>query len=113
MTAHGAVRVRAQGEVGEEEVTRLLAKLDAACGRLGLAAEGVLTVVRAQARHIRRPWCATARLLVHGTVLVVHAEEATARELADRLEDRVLARAGQAAHRRTHTPPPWRTAPGT
>ncbi|KND28474.1 hypothetical protein [Streptomyces acidiscabies] len=113
MTAHGAVRVRVQGEVDKEEVARVLAKLDAACGRLGLAAEGALTVVRAAARHIRRPWFATARLLVDGTVLVVHAEEATARELADRLEDRVLARAGQAAHRRTHLPPPWRTDPGT
>ncbi|MFM9442497.1 hypothetical protein [Streptomyces acidiscabies] len=110
MTAHEAVRVRAQGEVDEEAVARLLAKLDAACGRLGLPAEGALTVVRAQAHHVRRPWSATARLLVHDTVVVVHAEETTVRELADRLEDRVLVRAGQAAHHRTHTPPPWRTA---
>ncbi|WP_416975019.1 hypothetical protein [Streptomyces sp. 4F14] len=113
MTEHGAVRVRAQGEVDEEAVTRLLVKLRAACGRLGLPAEGALTVVRAAAHHVRRPWTATARLLVDGTVVVVHAEETTARALADRLEDRVLTRAGQAAHRRTHTPPPWRTDSGT
>ena len=108
MTTHDAVRVRVQGEVDEEAVARLLAKLGAACGRLGLPAEGALTVVRAAARHVRRPWSATARLLVDGTVLVVHAEETTARELADRLEDRVLARA-----RHRHTPPLRRTGPGT
>ncbi|MET8978020.1 hypothetical protein ABZX85_20640 [Streptomyces sp. NPDC004539] len=48
-----------------------------------------------------------------GTVVVVHAEETTARELADRLADRVLARAGQTAHHHPRTPPPWRTDPGT
>ena len=108
MTAHETVRVRAQGDVDEEAVTRLLAKLDAACGRLGVPAEGTLTVVRARAHHVHRPWSATARLLVHGTLVVVHAQEATARELADRLEDRVLSRAG-----RRHTPPPRRMDAGT
>jgi len=114
MTTHDAVRVRAQGEVDDETVVRLLTKVGAACDRLGLpAAEGTLTVVRAAAHHVRLPWSATVRLVVGGTVVIAHAEEATPGELADRLEDRVLARAGQRARHRTAAPPPWRTDPRT
>ncbi|MFK0160597.1 hypothetical protein ACIQVK_52240 [Streptomyces sp. NPDC090493] len=117
MTTRDAVRVRAQGEVDEEALGYLRSKVDAAFERLGLPpAEGTLTVVRAAAQHVRRPWSATARLQVADAVVVVHAEEATAHELADRLEDRVRARAEEALHRadaarRSAAPPPWRGGP--
>jgi len=112
MTTRDAVRVRAQGEVDDETVARLLTKVGAACDRLGLpAVEGTLTVVKAAAHHVRLPWSATVRLVVGDTVVIAHAEEATAGELADRLEDRVLARAGQRSRRRTAAPPPWRADP--
>jgi hypothetical protein len=117
MTTRDAVRVRAQGDVDEEALGYVRSKVDAAFERLGLPpAEGTLTVVRAAAQHVHRPWSATARLLVAGAVVVAHAEEATAHELADRLEERVRARAGEAAHRadtarRSAAPPPWRGGP--
>ncbi|MFJ9709387.1 hypothetical protein [Streptomyces sp. NPDC101234] len=117
MTIRDAVRMRAQGEVDEDALGYVRSKVDAAFERLGLPpAEGTLTVVRAAAPHVRRPWSATARLLVAGTVVVVHAEEPTAHELGDRLEDRVRARAEAEAHRtdtarRSAAPPPWRGGP--
>ncbi|MFJ9566200.1 hypothetical protein ACIRQQ_39980 [Streptomyces fuscichromogenes] len=117
MTIRDAVRVRTQGEVDEEALGYVRSKVDAAFDRLGLLpAEGTLTVVRAAAQHVPRPWSATARLQVASAVVVVHAEEATAHELADRLEDRVRARVEEAAHRadtarRSAAPPPWRGGP--
>ncbi|MBW8793416.1 MAG: hypothetical protein JF597_07440 [Streptomyces sp.] len=117
MTIGDAVRVRAQGEVDEDAPGYVRSKVDAAFDRLGLPpAEGPLTVVRAAAPHVRRPWSATARLLVAGSVVVVHAEETTAHELGDRLEDRVRARAQARADRtdtarRSAAPPPWRGGP--
>ncbi|MFG3292912.1 hypothetical protein ACGF3G_29420 [Streptomyces sp. NPDC048179] len=117
MTTRDAVRVRAQGEVDEEALDYVRSKVDAAFDRLGLpSAQGTLTVVRATAQHVQRPWSATARLQVAGTVVVVHAEETTAHELADRLEERVRARVEEAVHRadtarRSAAPPPWRGGP--
>ncbi|WP_338059053.1 hypothetical protein [Streptomyces humi] len=110
MTTRDAVRVRAQGEVDEEVLGFVRSKVDAAFDRLGLPpAQGTLTVVRAAAQHVQRPWSATARLQAAGTVVVVHAEEATAHELAGRLEDRVRASGGGRAPG-GHGPPVGRTA---
>ncbi|QNP68301.1 hypothetical protein IAG44_01650 [Streptomyces roseirectus] len=111
MTTRDGLRVRTRGEVGEEAVAHVLAKLDAACARAGApAAEGTLTVSRAKVSRTDRPWSVTAVLLVAGSFTVVHVTAATAWQAAARLADQVTARA---ARPRTHTPPPWRTDAGT
>ncbi|MDH6565418.1 hypothetical protein M2160_000439 [Streptomyces sp. SAI-117] len=68
------------------------------------------------AHHVEPPWSAGAEIRVGGDLVVVHAREASARELADRLHDRLrdmTERTANRAHetRRTATPPPWRGGP--
>ncbi|WP_433454590.1 hypothetical protein ACQPXS_40985 [Streptomyces sp. CA-142005] len=75
-----------------------------------------MSVARAAAHHVERPWSAGAELRVGSARVVVHAEEASARELADRLQDRLRGQVETAVHRgdgarRTATPPPWRGGP--
>ncbi|MFI6360329.1 hypothetical protein ACIBJF_49185 [Streptomyces sp. NPDC050743] len=116
-----AVRVRAEGDVDEEALAYVRAKVDAALGRPGLPeVTGEVRVARAAAHHVERPWSAGAELRVGSARVVVHAQEASAGELADRLQDRLQDRLrGQvetAVHRgdgarRTATPPPWRGGP--
>ncbi|MFC8419838.1 hypothetical protein ACFUN7_02930 [Streptomyces sp. NPDC057236] len=111
------VRVRADGEVDEESLAHLREKVGTALDRPGLPpAGGEVRVVRATAHHIALPWSAGAEIRIGGDLVVVHAREATARELADRLHDRLRAGAERAAHRgdttrRTTPPPPWRGGP--
>ncbi|MFI2035147.1 hypothetical protein ACH470_10845 [Streptomyces bottropensis] len=112
-----AVRVRAEGDVDEEALAYVRAKVDAALGRPGLpAVSGEVRITRAPADHSEQPWSAGAGITVGSTLVVVHAREASAHELADRLQERLRGRADQVAHRtdaarRSAAPPPWRGGP--
>ncbi|MER6129039.1 hypothetical protein ABT173_42070 [Streptomyces sp. NPDC001795] len=109
-----AVQVRVEGDVDEEAVAYVREKVLAALGRPGApAVSGEVRVARAVAHHAERPWSAGAELVVGNTLLVVHAQEATAHELADRLQDRLRSQMDRVLHRkeavrRSATPPPWR-----
>ncbi|MEU2602677.1 hypothetical protein ABZ678_38205 [Streptomyces hirsutus] len=111
------VRVRTDGEVDEESLAYLREKVAAALDRPGLPpVSGEVRVLRASAHHVALPWSARADILVGHDLVVVHAREASARELADRLHDRLRARTERVAHRgdttrRTAAPPPWRSRP--
>ncbi|WP_371658376.1 hypothetical protein [Streptomyces sp. NBC_00280] len=111
------VLVRAEGDVDEEALAYVRAKVDAALGRPGLpAVSGEVRITRAQAHHSDQPWSAGAEITVGSTLVVVHAREASAHELADRLQERLRSQADQVAHRadaarRSATPPPWRGGP--
>ncbi|OIJ68687.1 hypothetical protein [Streptomyces mangrovisoli] len=111
------VLVRAEGEVGEEALTRVRDRVSAALDRPGLpAARGEVRIVRASAHHAEHPWYASAEIRLGGDLLVVHAREAGPHALAERLHDRLRARVERAAHRadtarRSAAPPPWRGGP--
>ncbi|MEU3254153.1 hypothetical protein [Streptomyces sp. NPDC006997] len=113
----GGVRVRTRGAVPEEDLAYLRAKIDSALDRPGLpAVTGEVRIVRATATHTASPWSAGGEIRVGGELIVVHDEEPSARELADRLHDLLRARADRLSHRgevarRTATPPPWRGGP--
>ncbi|CAL9649444.1 hypothetical protein [Streptomyces sp. enrichment culture] len=112
-----AVRVRAEGDVTEEELAYVRGKVEAALGRPGLpAVSGEVRVGRAAAHHVELPWSARAEIRVDGDLVVVHAREASAHELADRLQDRLRGQVERAVHRaeagrRSSAPPPWRGGP--
>ncbi|MFG2561840.1 hypothetical protein [Streptomyces sp. NPDC048496] len=112
-----AVQVRAEGVVDEEALAYIRAKADAVLSRPGLAGvTGEVRVARAAARHVEQPWSAEAEIRVGTTLLVAHAREASAHELADRLHDRLRGRLESTVHRkdaarRSATPPPWRGGP--
>ncbi|RRQ88508.1 hypothetical protein [Streptomyces griseofuscus] len=109
-----AVRVRVEGEMSEEDLAYLREKMEAVLGRPGLPpVSGEIRVSRAAAHHVGQPWTAGAEIRVGHCLVVVHAREQSARELADRLQDRLRSRTDRVAHRthgtrRTATPPPWR-----
>ncbi|MGQ4437803.1 MULTISPECIES: hypothetical protein [unclassified Streptomyces] len=111
------VRVRADGDVDAEALTYLRAKLSAVLDRPGLApVDGEVRVVRAAAHHAEQPWSAGAEIRVGSELLVVHAREVSAHELADRLQERLRTRLDRVVHRedtarRSATPPPWRGGP--
>lgn len=110
------VRVRTDGEVDEEALTYLREKVNAALDRAGRPVSGEVRVVRATAHHVVKPWSACAEVRFGGELVVVHAREASAHELADRLHDRLRAGTERAAHRgdatrRCAAPPPWRGGP--
>jgi hypothetical protein len=113
----GTVRVRADGDVDEETLAYLREKIGTALDRPGLPpVSGEARVVRASAHHVELPWSAGIEVRVGSDLVVVHAREASARELADRLHDRLRDRTERTAHRaqetrRTATPPPWRGGP--
>ncbi|MER5480280.1 hypothetical protein ABT026_25410 [Streptomyces sp. NPDC002734] len=113
-----AVRVRADGDVDEESLAYVREKVATALGRPGLGpVNGEVRVLRASAPHVELPWWAGADLQVGEDLVVVHVREATVRELADRLHDRLRGRVERVAHRaedarRTSAPPPWRGGPG-
>ncbi|MEU3795256.1 hypothetical protein [Streptomyces fructofermentans] len=113
----GTVRVRAEGDVDEEALAYVRAKVDAALGRPGLpTVSGEVRITRAPAHHAEQPWSAGAEIVVGSTLVVVHAREASAHELADRLQERLRGQATQIAHRadaarRSAPPPPWRGGP--
>ncbi|MFE2422962.1 hypothetical protein [Streptomyces hokutonensis] len=112
------VQVRTEGEVDDESVEYLRAKLTVLFDRPGVAGiGGEVRIARAAAHHAEQPWSATAEIRVGKDILVVHAREASAHELADRLQDRLHSRMERVAHRtdtarRSATPPPWRGGPG-
>lgn len=112
-----AVRVRVEGDVSQEALAYLRFRVEAAFGRPGLPdVDGDVRISRAVARHTELPWSARAEFRVGRDLVVVHAEEASARELADRLHDRLRSRTERAVHRRdaAHRPaaaPPWRGGP--
>ncbi|SFE27135.1 hypothetical protein [Streptomyces mirabilis] len=115
--ATAAVQVRAEGEVDEESVAYVRAKLTALFDRPDVGViGGEVRITRAAAHHAEQPWSATAEIRVGSDLLVVHAREASAHELADRLQDRLRSRMERVAHRtdtarRSATPPPWRGGP--
>ncbi|NEE05415.1 hypothetical protein G3M58_03090 [Streptomyces sp. SID7499] len=111
------VRVRADGEVDEESLARLREKVAAAVDRPGLPpVSGEVRVRRASAHHVALPWSGRTDIRVGSDHVVVHAREASASELADRLHDRLRSAIERVAHRgdttrRTAMPPPWRGGP--
>ncbi|AEY86765.1 hypothetical protein ACWC4C_05790 [Streptomyces olivaceoviridis] len=113
-TSTDAVEMRVEGDVDEEALAYLREKVDAILDRPGLpAVSGVVRVARAVAHHGERPWSARAELVVGNTLVVVHAQEATGHELADRLQGRLRSQMNRVLHRkeearRSATPPPWR-----
>ena len=113
-TGADAVEVRVEGDVSAEAVAYVREKVNAVLGRPGLSAvSGAVMVAKAVAHHAERPWTAGAEFIVGNTRVVVHAQEATARELADRLQDRLRSQMNRVLHRkeearRSATPPPWR-----
>lgn len=113
-----SLRVRAEGgDVDEEALAYVRAKVRAALQRPGLpAVEGEVRISRAGAHHDERPWSAGGEIRMGSDVLVVHAREASAHELADRIQDRLRGQAERVTHRgstarRTAAPPPWRGGP--
>ncbi|MFI1169552.1 hypothetical protein ACH4UM_39900 [Streptomyces sp. NPDC020801] len=117
VTTTAAVQVRAEGEVDADALAYIQEKVGAALDRPGLPpVSGEVRIARAAAHHAEHPWTAAAEIRVGGDLVVVHAREASAHELADRLQDRLRARTERAAHRgdaarRSATPPPWRGGP--
>ncbi|MFF4037642.1 hypothetical protein [Streptomyces sp. NPDC001816] len=112
-----AVPVRSEGDVDEEALAYVRTKIDAVLGRPGMpAVSGEVRIARAAARHTEQPWSAGAELVVGDVHVVVHAQESTAHELADRLQDRLRGQLTKVLHRReaprkSATPPPWRGGP--
>ncbi|GAA3367522.1 hypothetical protein GCM10017744_079970 [Streptomyces antimycoticus] len=92
-------------------------KAGAVLDRPGLPpVNGEVHLTKAAAHHDEFPWAAVTEIQVGADLVVVHAHEASARELADRLHDRLRNRMEGAVHRRnvarrTVTPPPWRGGP--
>ncbi|GHD97214.1 hypothetical protein [Streptomyces naganishii] len=113
----GDIRVRTEGDVDAEALAYVREKVGAALGRPGLPpASGEVRVARATAHHMGLLWSAGTEIRVGDDLVVVHAQEASAHELADRLQDRLRAATERAAHRgdtarRSATPPPWRGGP--
>ncbi|WP_427924185.1 hypothetical protein [Streptomyces sp. cg40] len=112
------MQVRTEGEVDDESVAYLRAKLTVLFDRPELVGSGgEVRIARAAAHHVEQPWSATAEIRVGSDLLVVQAREASAHELADRLQDRLRNRMERVVHRtdtarRSATPPPWRGGPG-
>ncbi|MEV0414919.1 hypothetical protein AB0I68_29995 [Streptomyces sp. NPDC050448] len=109
-----AVQVRAEGDVDGEALAYIRTKVDTALNGPGVPeVSGEVRIVKAAAHHVEQPWSAGAELVVGNTLVVVHAQEATAHELADRLQDRLRSQITRVLHRkeaarRSATPPPWR-----
>ncbi|MFE9650349.1 hypothetical protein ACFYO0_40875 [Streptomyces sp. NPDC006365] len=83
-----AVLVRGEGEVSDEVLAYVRAKVDAVVSRAGLPAiTGEVRVAKAAAHHAEHPWSAVADVRVGSAVVVVQAREATGQEVADRLQD--------------------------
>ena len=115
-TATPAVRVRVEGDVDDETIAYLRAKVIAVLHRPALrSCDGEIRIGRAAAHHVEQPWAAGIGIRVGTIRLVVHARAASAHEPADRLQDRLRHRLDRLTHRadtvrRTAGPPPWRGA---
>ncbi|SCF83603.1 hypothetical protein GA0115260_1030224 [Streptomyces sp. MnatMP-M27] len=96
-----AVRVRTEGDVEAESLAYLREKVGAVLGRPGLPPiSGEVHLTRAAAHHVEFPWAAVAEIQMGADLVVVHAREASARELVDRLHDRLRGRMERARRRR-------------
>ncbi|MEU0579133.1 hypothetical protein ABZ465_17925 [Streptomyces griseoincarnatus] len=113
------VRVRADGEVDEESLAYLREKVGTALDRPGLPPmSGEVRVVRASAsaHHVELPWSAGADIRIGRHLVTVHAHGTSARELADRLHDRLRAGTERVPYRGDAPAgrarrPPWRGGP--
>ncbi|MFR9799812.1 hypothetical protein ACL02U_28530 [Streptomyces sp. MS06] len=117
-TTTAAVRVRAaEGDVDEASLSYVRTKVHAVLDRPGLPElGGEVRVSRAAAHRTEQPWSAGGEIRLGGELIVVRAREASVRELADRLQDRLRGQVERVAHRgddarRTAAPPPWRGGP--
>ncbi len=96
-----AVRVRADGAVDEASLAHVREQVGAVLGRPGLPpVSGEVRVTRAGTTQLARPWFAGAEIQVGDDLVVVHAREASALALADRLRDRLRSRTDRAARTR-------------
>lgn len=111
------VRVRGTGDVDEQALAYVRTRVDTVLGRSGLPpVSGEVRVAKAAAHHAGHPWTAAAEIRVGRDLVVVHAQEASAQELGDRLQDRLRGQVERVAHRgdvarKSATPPPWRGGP--
>ncbi|MFI6645745.1 hypothetical protein [Streptomyces sp. NPDC050504] len=109
-----AVLVRADGEADEEALAHLHEKVASALDQPGLPhVNGEVRVRRPSPHHLELLWPGRTAIRVGSGLLVVHAREASTRELADRLHDRLRSATGRVTRRgntnsRTAAPPPWR-----
>ncbi|MEI5525654.1 hypothetical protein WB401_13920 [Streptomyces brasiliscabiei] len=111
--ASAGVLLRHEGAVDQDVMAYARTKIDAVLGRPGMpAVSGEVRIARASAPHVEPPWSARAELRVGHRQVVVLAEEATATEVVDRLQDRLRRQTEKAAHCRDHghrtDAPPWR-----
>ncbi|MFE9017941.1 hypothetical protein ACFYNL_05060 [Streptomyces sp. NPDC007808] len=107
------VRLRCDGPVDKDTLDYARTKIDAVVNRPGLpAVTGEVRIVWAASHPAAHPWSATADLRVGGRQVVVHAEEATGREVVDALHDRLRHQTRKAAHAwddgHRAAAPPWR-----
>ncbi|MFE1251434.1 hypothetical protein [Streptomyces sp. NPDC058735] len=115
--ALAAVRVRAEGDVTEQDLAYVRGKVGAVLDRPGLPdVSGEVRIAKAVARHVEEPWSAGAELRVGHDLVVVHARGTGSREVADRLQDRLRGKVERLAHRadstrRSAARPPWRGGP--
>ncbi|MFJ8632430.1 hypothetical protein [Streptomyces sp. NPDC093568] len=110
-TAGVLVRARS-GDVSAEILAYARDRVQAVVDHPGMPAlTGEVRIDRAAAHRAEQPWSAVAEVRAGHAVVIVHAREATGRELADRLQDRLRERLGRAvrdgtAHRTVA--PRWR-----
>ncbi|MFF7047249.1 hypothetical protein ACFY94_02605 [Streptomyces griseorubiginosus] len=110
--APDAVRVRATGDVDDTALACLREKIAAVLHRPGLpAVSGEVRLERAAAHHVELRWSCQAEIRVGADLVVVPAREASACEVADRLEDRLRSRSERTLRRTKAacgSAPPWR-----
>ncbi|MCZ4606579.1 hypothetical protein O3S80_23050 [Streptomyces sp. Lzd4kr] len=107
------VLVRARsGDVSAEILSYARDRIQAVVDRPGMPAlSGEVRIDRASAHRSEQPWSAVAEVRAGHAVVIVHAREATGRELADRLQDRLreqLGRAVRGGTDRRAVVPKWR-----
>lgn len=77
-----------------------------------MAASTASGIVKAAAHHAEHPWSAVADVQVGSAVVVVHAREATSKEVIDRLQERLRRQVERVVHvgtaARKPVAPPWR-----
>ena len=115
--APSIVRVRGTGDMDEQALVYVRTKVDAVLGRSGLPpVSGEVRIEKSATHHAGHLWKAGAEIRVGRDLVLVHAEEATVHELADRLQDRLRGQVDRVVHRedtahKSATPPPWRGGP--
>ncbi|RSN18348.1 hypothetical protein DMH25_01790 [Streptomyces sp. WAC 01325] len=107
------VLVRARsGDVNAEVLAYAQDRIRALANHPGMPAlTGEVRIDRAVAHRAEQPWSAVAEVRAGHRVVIVHAREATGRELADRLQDRLREQLEQAVRGGTDhraIAPPWR-----